>query len=64
MTAQTVAAAFIDGWVARFSTPTVIITDQGKQFEASLFQAFSKFLGSKKTRTSSYHPASNGLIEK
>ncbi|XP_018341346.1 PREDICTED: uncharacterized protein LOC108747944 [Trachymyrmex septentrionalis] len=62
MTAQTVAAAFIDGWVARFSTPTVIITDQGKQFEASLFQAFSKFLGSKKTRTSSYYPASNVLL--
>ncbi|XP_018342254.1 PREDICTED: uncharacterized protein LOC108748527 [Trachymyrmex septentrionalis] len=63
MAAQTVAAAFIDGW-ARFGTSAVITTDQGKLFKASLFQALSKFLGSKKTRTSPYHPASNGLIEK
>jgi len=64
ITAQTVAAAFIDGWVARFGTPAVIIIDQGKQFEASLFQALFKFLGSEKTRTSPFHPASNGLIER
>jgi len=64
ITAQTVAAAFIDGWVARFGTPAIITTDQGKQFEASLFQALSKFLGNKKTRTSPNYPASNGLIER
>jgi len=33
MAAQTIAAAFIDGWVVRFGTPAVITTDQGKQFE-------------------------------
>ncbi|XP_018361220.1 PREDICTED: uncharacterized protein LOC108759969, partial [Trachymyrmex cornetzi] len=64
MNAQTVAAAFLDGWVARFGTPAIITTDQGKQFEASLFQALSKFLGSIKTRTSPYHPASNGIVER
>jgi len=64
MNAQTVAAAFIDNWVARFGTPAIITTDQGKQFESSLFLALSKFLGSKKTRTSPYHPASNGIVER
>ena len=63
MAAQTVAAAFIDGW-ARFGTSAVITTDQGKLFKASLFQALSKFLGSKKTRTSPYYLALNGLIER
>jgi len=62
MAAQTVAAVFIDGWVAHFGTLAVITTDQSKQFEASLFQALSKFLGSKKIRTSYYHP--KGLIER
>ena len=64
MAAQTVAAAFIDGWVAHFGISAVITTDQGKQFEVSLFQALSKFLGSKKTRTSPYHSVSNDLIER
>lgn len=64
MSAQTVAAAFMDNWIARFGTPAIITTDQGKQFESSLFQALSKFLGSKKTRTSPYHPASNGIVER
>ena len=64
MAAQTVAAALIDGWVTRFGTRAVITIDQGKQFEASLFQAVSKFRGSKKIRTSPHHPASNGLIER
>ena len=59
--AQTIAAAFIDGWVARFGTPAVITTDQDNS--KSVFP-LSKFLGNKKTRASPYHPASNGLIER
>ncbi|KYN41477.1 hypothetical protein ALC56_04118, partial [Trachymyrmex septentrionalis] len=35
-----------------------------RQTIRSLFQALSKFLGSKKTRTSPYYLASNGLIER
>jgi len=56
MAAQTVAAAFIDGWV--LAHLVIITTDQGKQFEASFFQAFSKFL-SKKTKISPYHQTSD-----
>jgi len=62
--AQTVAAAFVDNWVARYGTPAVITTNQGRQFEGGLFKALSNLLGSAKTRTSPYHPASNGLIER
>lgn len=62
--AQTVAAAFVEGWIARFGTPAVITTDQGRQFESSLFKALSNLLGATKTRTSPYHPESNGIIER
>jgi len=54
----------VDNWVARYGAPAVITTDQGRQFEGSLFKALSNLLGSAKTRTSPYHPASNGLIER
>lgn len=40
------------------------ITDQGRQFESVLFQEFAKIMGISKLRTSPYHPAANGLIER
>ena len=63
-TAATVAQAFIDGWVSRFGTPSVITTDRGVQFESSLWQQLTQLLGSKRIRTTAYHPSSNGLVER
>ncbi|GFY76400.1 pol polyprotein [Trichonephila inaurata madagascariensis] len=40
-----------------------ITTDQGRQFESSLFLALARLLGVQRIRTISYHPQSNGLIE-
>ena len=39
-------------------------TDQGKTFESNLFQEMTKILGIKKTRTTPYHPQSDGLVER
>lgn len=64
MHAQTIAAAFVDNWVARYGTPAIITSDQGRQFEGSLFKALAQLLGATKTRTTPYHPASNGLVER
>lgn len=64
ITADTVAKAFHDNWVACYGTPAIITTDQGRQFESAIFQALTKYLGTNKTRTSPYHPASNGLVER
>ena len=64
ISAETVAQAFFSRWVAMFGAPSTITTDRGRQFESSLFQALTQLLGSTRTRTTSYHPVSNGLVER
>ena len=63
-TAQTVAEAFVGGWISRFGTPSTITTDRGRQFESALWSQLIQLLGSKRIRTTSYHPIANGIIER
>lgn len=62
--AETVSTAFYTHWVERFGSPHTIITDQGLQFEAALFKALTNLIGCERIRTSAYHPASNGILER
>lgn len=62
--AESVAKALLNGWIAKFGVPSRITTDQGRQFEANLFSELSKLLGCERWRTTSYHPQSNGIIER
>ena len=62
--AQTVARAFYDTWVSRYGGPKVITSDQGSQFESRLFAALLSLIGCERIRTTAYHPAANGLIER
>lgn len=62
--AATVAKAFIGGWVARYGVPLTVTTDRGTQFESQLFTHLTQLLGTNRIRTTAYHPASNGLVER
>jgi transposase InsO family protein len=64
MRAETIAEAFVSGWVSLFGVPLHVITDRGTQFESELFSHLSKLLGFHRLRTTSYHPACNGKVER
>ena len=64
ITAEAVAEAFLHGWISRFGVPSTIITDRGRQFESQLWNMLMTFLGTKRARTTAYHPQSNGMVER
>jgi len=64
MSAPTVAQAFLDVWVARFGVPETQTSDRGGQFESTLWQSLMRRLGIRHVRTTAYHPAANGMVER
>ena len=63
-TAQSVADAFFNNVVCRFGMPIVIHSDQGREFENKILHELCLIGGSHKTRTSPYHPESDGMVER
>lgn len=64
MEARTVAKILVEQVISRFGTPTKIHSDQGRQFERRLFREMCELLEIDKTRTSTYHPQSDGMVER
>ena len=64
MEASTVAEILVTKFIARVGVPMIIHSDQGRNFESRLFQQTCSLLGIKKTRTTAFRPASNGLVER
>ena len=58
------AYAFFSQIVCRFGMPIVIHSDQGREFENRIMQELCILCGSHKTRTTPYHPESDGLVER
>ena len=50
--------------VCLFGTPKRILTDQGSNFEAELTQQLCQLLLINKVRSTAYHPATNGQVER
>lgn len=63
-TAKSVAQCIFHHYISEHGIPEVLHTDQGRQFESILVQELCKLLGIKKTRTSPYHPQSDGQVER
>eukprot|EP00731_Ephydatia_muelleri_P024551 Em0016g822a len=61
MEAKTIANMFVGHFVSRFGAPDVLHTDQGRNFESALFKEVCLLLGVHKTRTTPYHPQSDGI---
>ena len=61
--AETVARILVDDVICRFGVPYSIHSDQGTNFESTLFQQICQLLGINKTRTTAY-PQSDGLVER
>ena len=64
MEAQTVAKLIVEEVICRFGVPVSIHSDQGRQYESLLFSEVCKHLQIRKTRTTPYHPQSDGMVER
>ena len=62
--AEGVAKCVVDGFISRFGCPLHIHTDQQKNFDIKLFLSICELLQIAKTRTTPYHPCSNGQVER
>ena len=62
--ARTVATKLVDEVFCRFSMPEQLHSDQGKQFESKVIEEICKLLHIRKSRTTPYHPQSDGLVER
>ena len=62
--ARTVAETLVSRLFSRFGPPTVIHSDQGKNFDSIIMHEIYNLMGLKKTRTTAYHPQCDGLVER
>ena len=62
--AKTVADKLVNEVICRFGIPLIIHSDQGRNFESALFAELCLLLDIQKTRTTPYHPQSDGMVER
>jgi hypothetical protein len=61
---STVARLLVEDVFARYGCPVELHTDQGSNFESQLCQLVWERFNIKKTRTTPYHPESDGMVER
>lgn len=62
--AVTIAEKLVNEVCCRFGVPLEIHSDQGRNFESAVFQETCRIMGMHKTRTTAYHPQSDGMVER
>jgi transposase InsO family protein len=63
-TAETCASRILNDFIARWGCPLSILSDQGRNYESSVFRELCKILEIKKIRTSPKNPKCNGQAER
>ena len=63
-TAEECAKVLLRSRIPTFGVPSVINSDRGAQFTSSIWTNFCKFLGIIHSPKTSFHPQSNGLVER
>lgn len=61
--AVTVAQAFVENFILRYGVPDDIVSDQGTEFLASIFQEICKLLQINKLNSTAYHHQTLGSLE-
>ena len=61
---ESIIKAFTDGWIKYFGVPKEMITDRGPNVNSKLLKEFCSLFSTYHHTTCSYHPQSNGLIER
>lgn len=64
ITAETLADVIFRAWIKRYGCPVEVQSDQGRQYERTLFLELCRMLQLNKTRTNPLHPRSDGMIER
>ena len=64
ITALTVSVAFVEHWVYKYGPPKLLLSDNGGQFASKFFQRVCGYLGLANVFTSTYHPQTNGQVER
>lgn len=62
--ATTIAKAFVNRIGSIFGALLQLHTDQGSNFESTVFREICKILGIQKSRTTPLHPQSDGMVER
>ncbi len=62
--AQTVAHALVSHLICPFTTPHILLSDNGSEFSNQLLKDICQQFNIKQTFSAAHHPASNGLVER
>lgn len=64
ISAADIALAFVHHWVFVYGPPVKLLSDNGKQFTARFFQNVCRILGTRNLFITTYHPQTNGQVER